>query len=419
MSKIKFIAIIIVAVLLIQTVFYAFADESLNDALNVSGGELNFENDSEYPWSECEMDGRLVAGSGNAAQDSSTSTLSLTVFLGEGQSIEFDWNVDCESYTTLIPRDYLVFSVNGEYLSQIHSTMADTPLGWQHYCWQASTEGVYLFEWIYVKDSSLSEGMDCGYVDEVEITGEAVVQPTPTPLPVPGEQFIIFSEDFSVQPDEWWNDDFDGDGNYWLWGTEFGHDAPGAVYSYSYLNWGGPLTPDNQLCTPEFSIPENISEATLEFWLYSIDDEYCFEHLDVLLVAIEENFFGGYDLIEIEDLDSITLSDGEWHKFTVDLSRFAGYEQVNIAFVHRSVTDQYGIVIDDVEISAVMSNDNQLPGDVNGDGQITNADALMVIRHGMGLIQLPDNVIPIADINSDGVVNIADAVAIMRLAMHL
>ena len=399
----------------------SIADSALDIALNASGGSLSFINDGAYPWQVVSIDGRTAAMSGNRGCHSTDSSVSLTAYVGEGQSLEFDWNVDSEAYTTLIPRDYLGFAVDGEYMDFIHSTEENTPLGWQHYVWTAEEAGTYTFEWIYVKDSTVSAGEDCGYLDNVEITGEEILPPTPTPPPQPGESFTIYCEDFSAQPDDWWNDDFDGDGNYWEWGTAYGHDAPGAIYSYSYLDWGGALTPDNQACTPEFTIPEGVSEATLSFWLYSMDDEYCFEHIDVLLVSIEENFYGGYDLYELAELGSITLSDGEWHEYSFDLTQFAGYEDVNIAFVHRDVTDQYGIVLDDVIISATMGGGAEEPiiGDVNGDGLITSSDAVLIIRHGMGLVSLSEELLPLADVNSDGTVNTADAVTVMRMSMGL
>ena len=59
-----------------------------------------------------------------------------------------------------------------------------------------------------------------------------------------------------------------------------------------------------------------------------------------------------------------------------------------------------------------------LPGDVNGDGEITAADALLVMRYAMSLVdELPH--IENADINGSGVIDIADALIIMRTAMGI
>ena len=58
-------------------------------------------------------------------------------------------------------------------------------------------------------------------------------------------------------------------------------------------------------------------------------------------------------------------------------------------------------------------------GDVNGDGLITSSDAVLIIRHGMGLVSLSEELLPLADVNSDGTVNTADAVTVMRMSMGL
>nr|MDY5756130.1 dockerin type I repeat-containing protein [Eubacteriales bacterium] len=56
---------------------------------------------------------------------------------------------------------------------------------------------------------------------------------------------------------------------------------------------------------------------------------------------------------------------------------------------------------------------------MNGDGLITSSDAVLIIRHGMGLVSLFEELLPLADVNSDGTVNTADAVTVMRMSMGL
>lgn len=416
-KKLSMLAITLVLAAMLAVVFVS-ADNALDAALNVSGGSITFTNASPQPWEVVEIDGRTAAKSGNAGIPSSQSTVSASVYVGEGQSLEFDWNVDSEATTYLVMWDCLVFSVNGESIDYIHSQEENVPLGWQHYTWTSDAAGVYTFEWTYLKDASNDGGADCGYLDNVVVTGEEILPPSPTPVPAPGESFNIFNECFSESPEDWWNDDFDGDGRFWEWGTDYGHDAPGAIYSYSYADWGGPLTPDNQVCTPEFSIHEDVSSASLSFWLYSMDDECYAEHIDLYVVSIYENLYGGYDMETIAQLDSITLTDGEWHEYTYDLTEYAGYEDINIAFVHCDVTDQYGIVLDDVSIDAVMGG-NLIPGDVNGDGSLNIGDALSIMRHGMGLLQLNGAYLQAADFNGDGEVNAVDALLVMRASMGL
>lgn len=53
-------------------------------------------------------------------------------------------------------------------------------------------------------------------------------------------------------------------------------------------------------------------------------------------------------------------------------------------------------------------------GDVNGDGIIDAADAVLVQRYDAGLVVLNDSQLKTADVNSDGITDAADAVIIMR-----
>ena len=70
------------------------------------------------------------------------------------------------------------------------------------------------------------------------------------------------------------------------------------------------------------------------------------------------------------------------------------------------------IVIIDEEVSDTF-------GDANGDGEVDLNDALLVIRHALGLIQLSENNAHFADVNGDGFVTLADALLILRYAMNI
>ena len=58
-----------------------------------------------------------------------------------------------------------------------------------------------------------------------------------------------------------------------------------------------------------------------------------------------------------------------------------------------------------------------LRGDVNGDMRVDTADALMILRYSVGLIDEIDY--DAADMNRDGVVNTADALRILRIAVGI
>ena len=60
-----------------------------------------------------------------------------------------------------------------------------------------------------------------------------------------------------------------------------------------------------------------------------------------------------------------------------------------------------------------------IPGDVDGDGNITAKDSRAVLRHSAKIEYLDSAVFAAADVNSDGIVNAADARKILRCAARL
>ena len=58
-------------------------------------------------------------------------------------------------------------------------------------------------------------------------------------------------------------------------------------------------------------------------------------------------------------------------------------------------------------------------GDANGDGTVDLADALIVMRHAMGLSEIYEPNQGLCDVNGDGVIDMADALLILRFAMGI
>ena len=63
--------------------------------------------------------------------------------------------------------------------------------------------------------------------------------------------------------------------------------------------------------------------------------------------------------------------------------------------------------------------DGITPGDVNGDGYIDAADALLCLRASVGLITLTPEQEAAADVNHDGLVDAGDAILILRYDARL
>ncbi len=72
--------------------------------------------------------------------------------------------------------------------------------------------------------------------------------------------------------------------------------------------------------------------------------------------------------------------------------------------------------IDNVAYSGDPQSNYEL-GDVNMDGNVTAADALLVIRYAMGLTDLTETQLALADLNGNGTVNTEDASLVLRAAL--
>ena len=58
-------------------------------------------------------------------------------------------------------------------------------------------------------------------------------------------------------------------------------------------------------------------------------------------------------------------------------------------------------------------------GDVNMDGRVDSADAMLILRYTMGLAELDEDALAAADVNGDGTVDASDALLILRFGMGL
>ena len=63
-------------------------------------------------------------------------------------------------------------------------------------------------------------------------------------------------------------------------------------------------------------------------------------------------------------------------------------------------------------------NKKILIGDMNSDGNITAADALLILRKSVSAITMSENDIIIADTNRDGRITASDALLILRYAVN-
>lgn len=132
-------------------------DMSLNEALNVPGGTLDFTTDDPYPWV---ADGEAAVTT-NQGVNNSSSTLYFTVQASEGNNLEFDYRTSTETkWDKLIVRiDGDVVNGNNGYSGLSEWTKASFSL----------TPGEHNITFTYTKDSTTIGGSDSCWLDNVYV----------------------------------------------------------------------------------------------------------------------------------------------------------------------------------------------------------------------------------------------------------
>ena len=164
--------------------------QTLDEALNVEGGELTFFNgdsDNALDWS-IDID---AAKSSNRDLDNSKSNVSTTVFAQAGQILEFSYRVmsqqDC---------DFLIFYSNGQEIARWSGIMNYyAPL--EKFVFPIPSSGEYTFSWVYEKDGQYSESWDTAWLDEVRVFDmvhvESIIVDEPREIPENGKYKLKYT----------------------------------------------------------------------------------------------------------------------------------------------------------------------------------------------------------------------------------
>ena len=160
-----------------------------------------------------------------------------------------------------------------------------------------------------------------------------------------GAQATIFSEDFEtgVLPADWTVIDADGDGQSW----ELFYQSHLTNYDgYSYASYSQNKTPDNWLVTPAISLG---TSSSLTFWRlkgYSSTSE----HYGVYVSTTSATDTSSFTLL----YEETPPFGAAWVEKTVDLSAYSN-STVYIAFRHYNCTNQWAIIIDEIEVTSTLS----------------------------------------------------------------
>lgn len=160
---------------------------------------------------------------------------------------------------------------------------------------------------------------------------------------------ILLQESFdSGIPTTWTTLDKDGDGYNWditseVIGQPGGLNGTEGVASQSYDNNFGALTPDNYLVSPEITITHN--GYNLSYHVGAADPDWYSENYSVLVGTLN-----GTTFTPIGTLTTETLSTANFTQKTFSLDAYKG-QTVRIAFRHHDITDQFNMIIDQVEVT--------------------------------------------------------------------
>ena len=158
------------------SLYYSFSEYvwdlvySLDEALNVGGGDIFFISEGDYPWMGVNLDGRICAKSGNAGVGGSSSVLKANVNLARAGTLSFDFKAWGEGTSSFW--DKCAFSIDGveklaygAYANEEWETVTvDVPAG------------AHTLTWSYAKDSSVNPDGDYFAVDNVFITQKTMTR---------------------------------------------------------------------------------------------------------------------------------------------------------------------------------------------------------------------------------------------------
>ena len=293
--------------------------------------------------------------------------------LSAGDYIFFNYLVSSEaSY------DNLVFKVkkNG---SVVHTMTIDgTPEGnHRYYEYNIPSNGNYTFVWEYQKDSSANRGTDSAL-----IYGIALYKYEPTyDLDLINSDETQQQLNFSTGGEYPFECRRESNGTYYAVSTN-----DGVHSSVSYMQSTASLTANTEL---EFYYYLS-SEQNYDMFKFFVNGQQVYSNsgdAGILLYRWTAPSAGSYTF--------------RW-EYVKDNSTNTGDDCVKI-----------------MEVKVRSGGSSGTPGDTDGNGTVNMVDAILVLRHAMGITLLSADQQPRADIDGNGSVNMSDAVMILRRSMGI
>ena len=357
---------------------------SLDNAMNASGNDMHFTSGGTYKWESgylgsdlCGMPtnrGNLTGGSGSNC----TATVSTTLYMDFGSTFSFQYKADLNnsSYSDWTP-SFTCTVTHYDTSNVLNLNNSANVTGWTTKTYEAFTSGFYTFTWTYTRPergwefdpTDVVAVRNCDYAPDAGVEWPGIDEA----LNVEGG--TIHFENNRFWSDYWYNDDI-----------------------VTSSTWGEPDT-NGTLTT---SIQMNAGDKLRFQYFVSSEQDY-----DYLVFRVNgSNVFTASGLVE-----------WEWYEWTAPSAGTYSFEWT----YHKDGSLNRGMdcaKLDYVEhISAGTPSAGN--GDVDGNGTVNVTDAIMALRHAMGVITLNAAQIARGDVDGNGVVNVTDAVRIMRIAMGI
>ncbi|MBR5948776.1 MAG: Ig-like domain-containing protein [Clostridia bacterium] len=311
----------------------AKAAANLGEALNVTGGTLTFETDTDYPW----VVSGDVAMSSNAGVSSSTSSVWTTVNAEPGAVLSFDWISMGEGSDT---RDWdgLRVYVDSTKILQKGSNHLD----FETFNYEL-TEGEHVIKFTYKKDGSVNGTGDYAKIDNVIVAIPAPpesIEVEPVTVPATRRAGVVYT----VLPE-----------------TTVNKSVTFAIEDTSIAT------------VDEDGIVYGVAEGTTTITVASIVDQSVYGTATVTVTEAPEHF--GYTFVEWDtDFSAITENTTVTavYKLSWDMDEDGDVDTADALIVMRHVMN-----VEECEMTNM---------DADGDGEVTVADALLIMRFAMGLI---------------------------------
>lgn len=189
----------------------------------------------------------------------------------------------------------------------------------------------------------------------------------------------------------------------------------------NYTYYSGWMIAENDELTPVGASEVIVSEGSVYRWMYSIygygmdigmsDGWGMFPPFDNPAMGVQRSdaYTVIAEILSDADLIQMLMDDED----LLDL-----YYDLYYAVVYQGSTQEEIDAALEALIEALLG-DWVLIGDVDLDGEITVADALLTMRAAMGINELEGDAFEAADADGDGEISITDALLIMRAAMGI